>query len=493
MLNQRDFLKTTELFTLRSSYHAQQVPKLKKTLVNDVHSQLNPTLVNHVVYPDSPESIQKIIDKARHEGKTICTAGGRHAMGSQQFGTDTILVDTTQLNRVLNFNHDKGTLEVKTGIQWPELMAYTFQAQKGQLRQWGIAQKQTGADRLSIGGAIAANVHGRGLRMKPIIADVESFVLIDANGVPKICSRQENAELFRFVIGGYGLFGIVSSVTLRLVPRQKVKRVVEVLTIDNLMPAFEERIADGFLYGDFQFAIDEKSENFLRKGVFSCYHPVDPATPIPVDQTQLSDEDWKKLVYLAHVDKGQAFQRYADYYLSTSGQIYWSDTHQLSPYLDDYHEDLDQKLGARNRATEVITEIYVPRQALVKLMDDVRDDFRKNSVNLIYGTIRLIEQDNESFLAWAKQPYACIIFNLHTVHTPEGLKHSADIFRRLIDMAIRYGGNYYLTYHKYATRKQVETCYPQFPEFLKFKKKYDPEERFQSEWYRHYKKMFMVE
>lgn len=35
------------------------------------------------------------------------------------------------------------------------------------------------------------------------------------------------------------------------------------------------------------------------------------------------------------------------------------------------------------------------------------------------GTIRLIERDDETFLAWARQPYACVIFNLHVVHTAE--------------------------------------------------------------------------
>ena len=94
------------------------------------------------------------------------------------------------------------------------------------------------------------------------------------------------------------------------------------------------------------------------------------------------------------------------------------------------------------------------------------------------------------FLPWAKQPYACTIFNLHTVRTPEGLEHSADAFRRLIDMAVRRNGNYYLTYHRDATREQVLACYPNFPEFLRLKRKHDPDERFQSDWYRFYKDMF---
>ena len=162
----------------------------------------------------------------------------------------------------------------------------------------------------------------------------------------------------------------------------------------------------------------------------------------------------------------------------------------MSIYPENYHREIDQRLHAPYPATEMITEIDVPRSMLKGFLDEVREDFRKNKVALIYGTVRLIERDDESFLPWAKQAYACTIFNLHTVHSPEGLERSADAFRRLIDMAVRRGGTYYLTYHRYATRSQVESCYPQFAEFLRLKRKYDPEERFQSDWYRHYRTMF---
>jgi FAD/FMN-containing dehydrogenase len=127
---------------------------------------------------------------------------------------------------------------------------------------------------------------------------------------------------------------------------------------------------------------------------------------------------------------------------------------------------------------------------LKDFLNEVREDFRKHKVDLIYGTVRLIERDDESFLPWAKQPYACTILNLHTVHSPEGIQRSGDAFRRLIDMAASRGGSYYLTYHRDATRTQVESCYPKFVEFLRLKSKYDPEERFQSNWYRDYKTMF---
>lgn len=213
-------------------------------------------------------------------------------------------------------------------------------------------------------------------------------------------------------------------------------------------------------------------------------------TPILSGKKQLSDENWRQLLFLAHTDEKKAFETYSNYYLSTSGQVYWSDTHQLSIYPDNYHREIDAKIHAPYAATEIIAEIDVPRPALKGFFDEVRKDFREHQVDLIHGTVRLIESDDESFLPWARQPYACTIFNLHTAHTAEGRQRSAHTFRRLIDMAARRGGSYYLTNSRDATRKQVETCYPQFSEFLRLKKKYDREERFQSEWYRHYRTIF---
>lgn len=458
--------------------------------LNDVHSGLNLTSVRGVQRPDSLAGLQAIVRDAVSAGEALSVAGARHAMGGQQFLSDGWVVDMTGMNRVLAFDVARGLVECEAGIQWPELMDHLEHAQAGRWPQWGIAQKQTGADRLSLGGALAANVHGRGLALKPFIGDVESFVLIDAAGEVRRCSRTENPDLFRLAIGGYGLFGVIASVTLQLTPRRKLERVVEVIDADGLAVAFQGRLESGFVYGDFQFSTDETSDTFLKRGVFSCYRPVPDDAPMPEAQRQLSEEDWARLLYYGHADRRRAYELYTSYYLSTSGQIYWSDSHQRSTYLDGYHRQLDRRMGARNAASEMITEIYVPRSALAAFLDRVREDFRRHRVELIYGTIRLIERDDESFLAWARQPWACIIFNLHVVHTDDGRRKAAADFRRLIDGALEFGGSYYLTYHRFAGRRQLEACYPQFAEFLRRKRQHDPDERFQSDWYRHYRAMF---
>lgn len=84
----------------------------------------------------------------------------------------------------------------------------------------------------------------------------------------------------------------------------------------------------------------------------------------------------------------------------------------------------------------------------------------------------------------------CGIFNLRTRHTPAGIAHTRDVFRLLNDAALDRGGSFFLTYSRAATRDQVERGYPAFPDFLELKRRYDPELRFQSEWWRHYAPMF---
>lgn len=456
--------------------------------VNDVHSRLNGTSVARVLRPTDEAEVRVAVVNACRDGLSVATAGGRHAMGGQQFATDSVLIDTSRLDNVLHLDEDTGEIEVQSGIQWPALMSFLSETQQDREPRWGIVQKQTGADRLSIGGALAANVHGRGLALKPIIDDIVGFSLIGPDGDSRRCSRSENVDLFRLAIGGYGLFGVVTSVRLRLAPRRQLERVVTLIDVEELIPAFAQRIDAGFLYGDFQFAIDPAGDDFLRRGVFSCYRPVSADMPIPTGQRALGSADWRRLLSLAHTDKRRAVDAYTAHYLSTSGQRYWSDAHQMADYVDGYHTEIDALLGTQG--SEMITELYVPRPRLKHFFDAVREDATRHNVDLIYGTVRLIERDDESLLAWAREPWACIVVNLHVERTPAGVERAADDFRRLIDRAIDQGGSYYLTYHRFATRRQVERAHPRFVDFLRAKLAFDPEQRFQSDWYRHYRQMF---
>src|SRR5881392_4349830 len=208
MLTRREFRRTAALFALAPHAFAERE---KEIWVNDVHSQLNRTRVRELLRPRTRDELADIVRSASRKGLPISVSGCRHSMGGQQFATDSICIDTRSLDRVVSFDQERGLIEVEAGIQWPKLIRAYLDAQGDSVKQWGIAQKQTGADTFTLGGSLSSNVHGRGLAMKPLISNVESFTVVAADGKSIRCSRDENSELFRAAIGGYGLFGLIDT------------------------------------------------------------------------------------------------------------------------------------------------------------------------------------------------------------------------------------------------------------------------------------------
>jgi FAD/FMN-containing dehydrogenase len=486
-MKRRSFLKGMAAAPLLAS--GATFPVQKGVLVNDVQTGLNPTWVASINRPASVAEVRSLVKDCAKHNRVISVSGSRHAAGGQQFATDSLLLDMRAMNRVIGLEDKTGVLHVEAGIEWPELVHGYLALQKENAR-WGIRQKQGGADRISLGGTLSANAHGHGLGSPPIIGDVEWIEIVMADGTSKKCSRKENAELFSLAVGGYGLFGIITAVGLRLVPRSKVRRHVEARTTAELIPLIEGRTAAGAPYGYFQYSMDETSADFLRAGILTTYENVPAETPLGTESTDIDAKLLTALLEIAHRDRGSAYRRYAKLELSKDGNVEWSDLHQLSTYPAGYHPEIEKRLGADFVGADLILEVYVPRTELISLFEEARRILLASGTPLIYGTVRFIEQDKDSYLAWAKKRYACVIFSPHASGETQALRKTGEVCRQLIRAASKRGGSYYLTYNRFATREELVSAYPQFQDFLNLKKQYDPRETFQSDWYRYYKGLY---
>src|SRR5688500_16498397 len=169
---------------------------------NDRHSHLNRTPMRGSFAPRTTDEVVRAITAIRERGEALAVAGACHAMGGQQFARDAWLLDTRSLNRVLELDRERGLIRAQAGITWPELIVDYSRQQYGREVSWGIRQKQTGADRLTLGGAVSANIHGRGLRYAPFVEDIESLQVVLASGEVIECNRQSHPEVFRCVVGG---------------------------------------------------------------------------------------------------------------------------------------------------------------------------------------------------------------------------------------------------------------------------------------------------
>ena len=160
----------------------------------------------------------------------------------------------------------------------------------------------------------------------------------------------------------------------------------------------------------------------------------------------------------------------------------------MSQYPEGYHREIDRRVGGRG--SDVLTEIYCLREGLEAFMAEVRSYALRARTDLIAASVRVIEPDRETYIPWAREPYACVTFNVHVDRNSSGLIRASDALRAMIDIGLKYGGSYSLAYHRYALRRQIDACYPRFAEFLRLKRRHDPTELFQSDWYRAYKKMY---
>jgi len=207
--------------------------------------------------------------------------------------------------------------------------------------------------------------------------------------------------------------------------------------------------------------------------------------------TDIDEAPLASLLELAHKDPRSAYAHYATFELSRNGSVEWSDLHQLSSYPSGYHKTMDQHLRDESKGADLIWEFYVPRGELIVFLEEARRALLKSETPLIYGTVRFIEQDRDSFLAWAKKRYACVIFTPHYSGSVAAIRKAGELYRQLAQAATKRGGSFFVLLTTIPPRGGIwDAAYPQFAEFLQLKRNYDPAELFQSDWYRHYRDLY---
>ena len=102
----------------------------------------------------------------------------------------------------MSFDENTNILTIGSGASWSKALQYL----DGFGKSIGVMQSFSN---FSVGGSLSVNGHGWQAGAPPISSQVIGFTLMNADGQIIYCSRDENAELFKLVTGGYGLFGII--------------------------------------------------------------------------------------------------------------------------------------------------------------------------------------------------------------------------------------------------------------------------------------------
>jgi decaprenylphospho-beta-D-ribofuranose 2-oxidase len=191
-----------------------------------------PAIETTIAAPQSREAIR--IAAARDEG--LIARGNGRSYGDAAIGSQRTL-STLKLDRMRAFDAKAAILTIEAGALLSDVIA-TF----GPRGYFPFVVP--GTKHVTIGGAIAADVHGKNHHRDGGFGNyVESLVLVTTGGQTIRTSRVENAELFDATIGGMGLTGIIIEAQLRLRPietgwiRQKT---VVAPRLDAALAALEE-------------------------------------------------------------------------------------------------------------------------------------------------------------------------------------------------------------------------------------------------------------
>ncbi|MEO1451664.1 MAG: FAD-binding oxidoreductase, partial [Bacteroidota bacterium] len=202
---------------------------MKKTFVHNWGNY--PVIEADVHSPSFEQDIQAMVQSQ----ETLLARGNGRCYGDAAL--NPTLFSTHKLNKLLAFDREKGILTCESGVILSDILDVIVPA--------GFFLPVTpGTKFISIGGAIAADVHGKNHHAEGCFSDhLLSFDLVNAAGQIVRCTKEDTPELFWQTVGGMGLTGIIIRATFNLKPIETAfirQESIKAQNLQEIMDLFEE-------------------------------------------------------------------------------------------------------------------------------------------------------------------------------------------------------------------------------------------------------------
>ena len=162
------------------------------------------------IYIKKPDKYREIENNSLSSSNLI-TMGSAYSYTAASFKKNSLSLSFDKFNRVIDFDKIKKTITVEAGMKIFDFLNFTLE------RSLWIPQIP-GYPFISIGGAVAANAHGKSCNFHGSIRNlIKKITLFHRNHGWLNLSENENREIFDLTIGGYGLTGTIVDVTFDLI------------------------------------------------------------------------------------------------------------------------------------------------------------------------------------------------------------------------------------------------------------------------------------
>lgn len=154
--------------------------------------------------------------------------GNGRSYGDVPLNDGGVILTTKSLNRLIKFDTEAGVLQCESGVLIRDIIPVVLS--KG----WFLPVTP-GTQFVTLGGALANDVHGKNHHLVGSFGrHVLSFDLLRSDNKTYTCSPEQHTELFKATIGGLGLTGLVTTITIQLTKVAGSKMAVENIPFSNL-------------------------------------------------------------------------------------------------------------------------------------------------------------------------------------------------------------------------------------------------------------------
>ena len=211
-----------------------------------------------IVAADSEAEVQRQVLAAVEAGHGVSTAGAGHSF-TPIVETDGVLLDLSRLSGITSIDND--TFSVTAGPR-------TTIAEFGEpLWEHGLSLSNQGdIDAQAIAGAIATATHGSGRRFPNFSAVLEGARIVDGTGTAIEVSRDQNADLLPAIQTSIGVLGIMTEVTIKVVPAYNLHARTDIMKLDEVMERFDSDVEEFRHFGLFWMPTDQSARLYNLEG-----------------------------------------------------------------------------------------------------------------------------------------------------------------------------------------------------------------------------------
>jgi len=167
-----------------------------------------------VYYPQSVAEVQELV----RQHSRIKPLGSRHSFNTIADGPG-IQISLKNMNRILQLDREANRLTLEGGARYGEFVAYVHE-------QGYALPNLASLPHITVVGACATATHGSGLTNGNLSTSVSALQFVNAAGDLVSVSRAKDPEELAAAVVGLGAFGVVTSITLDLIPAFQVKQVI---------------------------------------------------------------------------------------------------------------------------------------------------------------------------------------------------------------------------------------------------------------------------